>query len=85
MSDLRDYLNRRAGELGLERGEQLASIQAHLDTLYPGDCRAASLNGGVLKIITPNASLAGELRLRQVELLAAFASQGVTKINFHIG
>lgn len=85
MNDLRDYLQQRAGELGLERGDQLVAIQAYLDGLYPGQCRAASLNDGVLKITTPSASLASELRLRQVEILAAPALRGVTRLQLKLG
>ena len=69
MNNINDYLKRKAAELGLERGSQLAQIQTHLDKLYPGQCRAASLNEGVLKITTPNSSVASELRLRQREIL----------------
>lgn len=68
MSDMSDYLSRKASELGLERGEQLEEIQGYLDERWPGLCRAASLNDGVLKITTANASLASELRMAQVTL-----------------
>ena len=64
MNDMRDYLKKRAGELGLERGGQLAKIQEYLDELYPGMCRAVSLNDGVLKIAVTNSSVASELRHR---------------------
>jgi hypothetical protein len=69
MNNLGGYLQKRAGELGLERADQLIAIQGYLDKLYPDQCRAASLNDGVLKITTPNASMASELRMRQVEIL----------------
>ena len=65
MSDIGDYLQQRAAEMGLDRADQLAEIQAYLDKLYPGQCRAVSLHDGVLKISTQNASLASELRLRR--------------------
>jgi hypothetical protein len=68
VKDMRDYLRQRAAELGLERGDQLVEIQAHLDELYPGMCRAVSLNDGVLKITAANSSMASELRMRQVGL-----------------
>jgi len=68
VSDIADHLKKRAAEMGLDRADQLAEIQTYLDSLYPGQCRAVSLNDGVLKITTPNASLASELRLRQVEI-----------------
>ncbi len=71
---MRKYLKERANELGLERSDQLAKIQTFLDELYPGQCRAAALNNGVLVITTPSASLASELRLRQVELRTAHNS-----------
>jgi hypothetical protein len=65
MSDLSHYLKKKASQLGLEREDQLKEIQKYLDSLYPGQCRAASLNNGILKITTPNASLASELRFKQ--------------------
>ena len=66
--DMRDYLQKKASELGLERAEQLAEIQGYLDEKYPGMCRAVSLNDGVLKIVTPNASAASELRMGQAQI-----------------
>lgn len=71
MSDIADHLKKRAAEMGLDRADQLTEIQAYLDGLYPGQCHAVSLNEGVLKITTPNASLATELRMRQTEILAS--------------
>jgi len=75
VSDIGDHLKRRAAEMGLDRADQLAEIQTYLDGLYPGQCRAASLQDGVLKITTPNASLASELRMRQREILQEFRSR----------
>jgi hypothetical protein len=80
MSDMQNYLRKKAAELGLERGDQLSAIQAHLDELYPGQCRAISLNDGLLKITTPNASMASELRMRQREFIVRWGEYGVTKI-----
>ncbi|HUC20135.1 MAG TPA: hypothetical protein VMR98_01410 [Candidatus Polarisedimenticolaceae bacterium] len=68
MDSINDHLRRRAAELGLERGNRLAEIQTYLEERHPGQCRAASLNDGILKITTPNASLASELRLGQVAI-----------------
>ncbi len=75
MEGLGDYLQKKARQLGLERGDQLKAIQAYLDKKYPGLCRAASLNEGVLKITTPSASVASELRLSQEEIKAHILSQ----------
>jgi hypothetical protein len=85
MNDLRDYLQKRATQLGLERGEQLTVIQGYLDGLYANQCRAVSLNDGVLKITTPSASVASELRLRQVEILAAPELAGVVRLQLQLG
>lgn len=65
---MNDYLKKRAGELGLDRADTLAQVQEYLETLYPGKCRAASLNDGVLRIVTSNSSIASELRFRQIQL-----------------
>lgn len=69
MSGIGDYLGKRARDLGLERQGVLREAQEWLDQLYPGQAKAASLNDGVLKITTQSAAVAGELRLRQTELL----------------
>lgn len=62
-----DYLQRRAKELGLDRADKLAEIQAWLDKEYPGMCRAVSLNEGVLTIKVNNSSVASELRFRRAQ------------------
>lgn len=64
-----DYLQQKSDQLGLERADVLAGVQAKLDQLYPGRARAASLNRGILKIITPSAPVASELRLRQTAII----------------
>jgi hypothetical protein len=84
MNDLRDYLQKKAAELGLERGDQLAEIQVYLDELYPGQCRAASLNDGVLKITTPNASVASELRMGQTQLLVDLKHYEVLQLRLSV-
>lgn len=77
MDGINDYLKKRASELGLERADTLAQIQEYLDTLYPGKCRAASLNDGVLRIITSNSSIASELRFRQIKLKNYIKDMGI--------
>ncbi|HEX7260119.1 MAG TPA: DciA family protein [Candidatus Saccharimonadia bacterium] len=72
MDSMKDSLRKRADELRLGRADELAEIQAYLDERYAGQCRAASLNDGVLKITTPNASLASELRMGQVAIAQKF-------------
>lgn len=78
---MREYINQKAQELDLERGESLAKIQAILDRLYPGQARAKSLNQQVLKIVTPNASLASELRLRQSEIIREIVETTLRPVN----
>ena len=84
MGDLGDHLKRRAAELGLDRANQLAEIQKYLDERFGGQCRAASLNDGVLKITTQNASLASELRLRQIKLVERLQGYDIVKILIRI-
>lgn len=79
-----DYIKKKSAQLGLERAGQLAKIQQYLDGLYPGQCRALSINEGVLRITTPNASVASELRMRQAEILRALSPHGVKKLIFTI-
>lgn len=77
-----DYLSRRALELDLGRAEFLKRVQELVDQLYPGQIRALSLNDHNLKLITPSATVASDLRLRQVELLKRFGeiNQGSVQI-----
>ncbi|MBW3537861.1 DUF721 domain-containing protein [Candidatus Parcubacteria bacterium] len=84
-----DYLKQRAARLGLGRGDALAAAQTLLDGLYAHQTRAISLNQQTLKIVTPNAAVASELRLRQVELIGrlnrqATAENCVTKLHIQI-
>ena len=65
----RNYLAKKAQELNLERGRDLQKIQRLLDSLWAGQTRVVSLNHAVLKVVTPNASIASELRFGQVKLL----------------
>lgn len=64
-----DYLERKRRQLGLNRGDDLVRIQGVLDDWFPGQARARQLHQGVLRLVTPNASVASELRMRQQELL----------------
>ena len=61
--DLADYLAKKAAELGLERADQLADIQAYLDAFHPKTYRAVTINNGVLKITTSSAPAASEVSL----------------------
>lgn len=71
-----DYFAKKRAQLGMDRADNLAQTQALLDAWYPGQARAKLLHQGVLRIVTPNASVASELRMRQLELLAALELQG---------
>jgi hypothetical protein len=64
-----DYFERKRRELGLDREDVLKAVQSWLDVRYPGQAKAKSLHLGVLRIVTPNASVASEIRMRQLELL----------------
>ncbi len=79
-----DYFERKRRELGFDRADVLSTVQAWLEARYPGQVRARSLHQGVLKLVTPNASVASELRLRQLELLAATQLDG-TRLAVRIG
>lgn len=81
--DTGDYLKRRAEELGLDRADVLSDVQAWLDQKFPGKARALSLNNGVLRIVTPSASVASELRLEQSLLLALNTS--INKVSIRLG
>lgn len=66
------YLDKRAQELDLGRGEALEKIQVVLDELYPGKARALSIKDDTLRVTTESAAVSSELRLRQVELVKKF-------------
>jgi len=70
-ADYSEHFARRRQELGMEREDVLAGVQKVLDSWYPGKVRARRLHQGVLRVVTASASVAGELRLRQVELMEA--------------
>ena len=79
-----DYFANKRASLGMDRQDTLATAQKLLDALYPGLAHALSLNDGVLKITTPNASVASDLRLRQVELVRRFSHVDITRIQISI-
>lgn len=64
-----DYFNQKRQELGLERYETLQTVQAWLEAHYPGQARAVSLNKGVLRLVTPSAAVASDLRFKQQAIL----------------
>lgn len=66
-----DYFAKKRQELGLDRADDLARVQGVLDEWYAGKTRARQWHQGTLRISTPSASVAAELRMRQVELLSA--------------
>jgi hypothetical protein len=70
-----EYFDRKRRELGMDRADSLAQVQEWLNKSYPGLARAKSLHRGVLRIITPNASVASEIRMRQLELLSQFGDE----------
>jgi len=72
-----EYFAKKRAELGLDREDVLARIQATLDAWYPGRVRARQLHQGVLHLATPSAAVAGALRMRQIELLEAHKLAGV--------
>ncbi len=81
---LEDYFAKKRAELGMDRANTLAGVQAALDDWYPGQTRARQLHRGVLRVITPNAAVANELRMRQVELLSRFAEHNIERLQISI-
>jgi hypothetical protein len=84
-----DYFTKKRAELGMDRGDVLSEIQAYLDSLYPGQIRAKQLHKGILRLVTPNASVASSLRMRQVELQAHILTltkeEPLTRLQISIG
>lgn len=81
LGDANWYLDKRARELGLGRAEDLGKVQKLLDRLYAGQTRALKIKDGALTIITPSASVASDLRLRQTELIDRFGKEVTSRIN----
>ena len=81
-----DYFSAKRDQLGMDRANVLQQIQATLDAWYPGATRVKQLHHGVLRIVTPNASVAADLRLRQRELLAQHkaAAQTIERLQISI-
>ncbi len=69
------YLEKKVASLDLERARALATIQVALDKNYPKLARAKSLNEGVLKVVTTSGAVAGDLRIKQVELMKRFSEE----------
>jgi hypothetical protein len=66
-----DYFERKRRALGMDRMDALGVVQQWLDQHYPTQVRAKQLHQGVLRVVTPSASVATDLRMRQMELLQA--------------
>ena len=69
--DMKAYFAQKRVELGMDRQDTLAEVQAKLDEWYPQMARARKLHQGVLRLETASASVASELRMRQLELFEA--------------
>ncbi len=68
-----EYFAKKRLQLGMDREDILTQIQATLDDWYPGQVRAKKLHQGTLRLVTPNSSVASDLRMRQIELCTRHA------------
>lgn len=84
MKNIGDYLQNRAQKLDLGRGNALVEIQEELNKLYPGKVRAKRLSDGELTITTPSAAVAGDLRMRQRQLLEKLKKHKVINVKISI-
>ncbi len=83
-----DYFSKLRAKLGMEREDILVGVQRVLDGWYPGQVRARQLHQGILRLDTQSAGVAGELRMRQVELLnvvEALAGERPKRLAINIG
>lgn len=69
--DMDAYFAKKRVELGMDRQDTLEQVQSVLDKWYPGQAKARKLHQGVLRLETASASVASELRMRQLELFEA--------------
>jgi hypothetical protein len=80
-----DYFAKKRAELGFDRVDQLAAVQAWCDTHYPGQVRVKQLHQGTLRLVTPSSTVANDLRMRQTELLNAVTfNDPVTRLQISI-
>ncbi len=79
-----DYFARKRAELGFDRLDELGVVQAWCDEHYPGTIRVKRLHQGVLQMVTTSASVAGDLRLRQIEIMALL-TQPPKRLSISIG
>ncbi len=79
-----DYFQDKAQQLGLDRSLVIERVQLELNRLYPTKTRVASLNRGVLKIVTPSAPVASELRLNQT-MIIKLAPDEIERLQIVIG
>lgn len=79
-----DYFAKKRADLGFNRVDQLAVVQAWCDEHYPTQVRVKQLHQGVLRLVTPSASVAGALRMRQIELLQQVQLVG-TRLQISVG
>lgn len=67
-----EYFERVKQQLGFERADQLSAAQTWLDERYGvGTMYAKMLHQGSLRVVTASAPAAGDLRMRQLDFLAA--------------
>lgn len=83
-NDINQYLQKRAQELGLERGRALKDAQAVLDDFCSGQARAKSLNNGTLQVTTSSSVVASELRLNQIAILNQLDDTSIKKLHIKI-
>jgi hypothetical protein len=88
-ADDKDYLTQRALELGLDRADILTAAQKFFDQAFPRQVRARSYLAGVMRVTTQDASVASELRLRQIELMRQLnlnidTANQITQLNIQI-
>lgn len=79
-----DYFKAKSDELGLDRAIIIERVQRALDQLYPTKTHVISLNRGTLKIITPSAPVASELRLNQSTIIR-LAPDDIERLQIVIG
>lgn len=78
-SDFEAYKSRLNQRLGLDRQDDLSRVQELLESWYPGAVRVRQLHQGTLRLVTSASSVAGELRMRQVELYARCEAMGLSQ------
>ena len=81
---MKDYLEKKKRQLGMDRADQLKTVQRLLDERYGARARAVSLQDGVLKVTSTSSAIASDIRLNQVDIITQVRAEEITVTRLQI-